>query len=249
MKNQYFGDIHDFYKYVMLKWFMKNSEEKLLIAWYLTKDDEIKKDGNKREYLKKFSEFEKNNILDICNEIKDLFEFLKENHNKKNIGLIEEHRHLIAKKMDFFNKNLDCKNRSDWFESLKKKAKETDIIFLDPDNGIKFNNKKSNKHVMLSEIKELWKMDKSLIVYQHFLMVDYEVLMAGIIWKLFKVLKPIDRPYISIVYTKNVANIFILKEKHKKLFEDLKNKINSCNKNTGKDFLKVFVFNSEKVKC
>jgi len=159
MKNQYFGDIHDFKKYTMLKWFMENCDEKLLIAWYLTKDDEIKKDGNKREYLKKEDkEFTKNNILTICDDIKILFEFLKENHHKKNVNILEDNGSLIAKNVEFFSKNLDnYDDRSEWFENLKDRVKEADIVFADPDNGIKFDNKKSNKHIKLCEIKELWK--------------------------------------------------------------------------------------------
>jgi len=97
MKNQYFGDIHDFKKYTLLKWFMEGCDDKLLVAWYLTSDDEEIKDGNKRQYLeKKYEKFSK------CN--KELFKFLKEVHKKRNIKSIEKRRDLISKNIDFFDK-------------------------------------------------------------------------------------------------------------------------------------------------
>ncbi len=57
MKNQYFGDEHDFKKYLLLRSFMNGSQIPLLVAWYLTpnekEESENKNDGNKRAYLKK----------------------------------------------------------------------------------------------------------------------------------------------------------------------------------------------------
>ena len=81
MKNQYFGDIHDFKKYTLLKWFMEGCDDKLLVAWYLTNDDGKIKDGNKREYLEKmYEELKKNNDINKCN--KELFEFLSSKRSK-----------------------------------------------------------------------------------------------------------------------------------------------------------------------
>lgn len=239
MKNQYFGDIHDFKKYTLLKWFMEGCDDKLLVAWYLTSDDEEIKDGNKRQYLeKKYEKFSK------CN--KELFKFLKEVHKKRNIKSIEKRRDLISKNIDFFDKNLDFyKDRKTWFEELENKAKKFDIIFADPDNGIKFNNKNSKKHIKLSEIKKLWEMNKSLIIYQHFLKVDHKVLMAGIVYRLFSVLKSIKEPFIRIVYSSEDMMIFILHKKHKREFEKIKQKLKEC-----KDikFLNLFEFSSENLK-
>ena len=245
MKNQYFGDIHDFKKYTLLKWFMEGCDDKLLVAWYLTNDDGKIKDGNKREYLEKmYEEFKKNNDISKCN--KELFDFLKEAHKNRNLRVIERNKNLISDNTDFFDKNLNnYSNRNIWFEELKKKAENFDIVFADPDNGIKFNNENSEKHIKLSEIKELWKMDKSLIIYQHFLMVDHKVLMAGLVYRLFSELKDIKEPFIGIIYSSDVVMIFILRKEHKKGFEKIKQKLEKC-----KDvkFLNLFEFTSENLK-
>jgi len=253
MKNQYFGDIHDFKKYTLLNWFMKGCNDKLMVAWYLTNDDDSS-DGGKKKYLeekidKENKEFEKNKHIGICN--RELFEFLVKNHQKKNIGVIMEktNKKYICENgnISFFDKKLDDMDRKEWFNELKQELNKTqcDIVFADPDNGIKFNNEESKKHIKLSEIKELWKMGKSLIVYQHFLMVDHQVLMAGLIYRLYNELKAINKPFVAIVYSSNVAMIFILQQKNKKQFESLKKQLEKC-----KDlkFLDVFSFNSENIK-
>ncbi|GAB6073611.1 hypothetical protein [Nautilia lithotrophica] len=246
MKNQYFGDIHDFKKYTLLNWFMENGNDKLLVAWYLTNDDKKIKDGNKRKYLEKENiEFEKNKNISVCN--KELFEFLIQHHKDKNLKIIEQNKKMISNNIDFFNKNLDnYGNREKWFAELKKKAQNFNIVFADPDNGIKFNNENSNKHIKLSEIKELWKMGKSLIIYQHFLMVDHKVLMSGIIFRLFDELKDITKPFIGIIYSSNVAMVFILRKEHEKRFENIKQKLKEkCEKIK---FLNFFGFTSEHLK-
>jgi hypothetical protein len=58
MKHQYFGDIHDFKKYTLLNWFMEKCNGRLLVAWYLTNDDDSG-DGKKLDYLKEIEKEEK----------------------------------------------------------------------------------------------------------------------------------------------------------------------------------------------
>jgi len=242
MKNQYFGDIHDFQKYTLLKWFMQGCEKKLMIAWYLTDNDEKElkksqqKDGEKRNYAK----FKK------CNE--ELFEFFEKNNFFKDIkkrSVEKIKKELICENVEFFSKNLDAyENRKEWFEKLKKEidTNQCEIVFADPDNGIKLNNENSNKHIKLSEIKELWKMEKSLIIYQHFPMIDHRLFMAGIIVRIYEELKNINKPFVGVVYSQDVATVFILKTSHKKRFENLKEKIKEC-KNL--KFMDVFEYTSK----
>ena len=50
----------------------------------------------------------------------------------------------------------------------------TDLVFLDPDNGIEikskpYGRKDSSKFLYWHEIKELWKSGQSLLIYQHFI--------------------------------------------------------------------------------
>ena len=242
MKHQYFGDIHDFKKYTLLNWFINECDKRLLIAWYLTNNDDSD-DGKKLEYLKE-NEFFNNKNIGKC--YKKLFDFLKKKHTKKNLEIIENSSKLIGKNVGFFKNNLDeCKDRKKWFDELKLAVQNYDIVFADPDNGIKFNDEASTKHIRLSEIKELWKMEKSLIIYQHFPRFDREVIMAGIIYKLYKNLKEIKEPFISVIYSSDIAFIFILEDKYIKCFENIKYKLFQCK---DVNFLNVFDFTSKNLK-
>jgi hypothetical protein len=50
MKNQYFGDIHDYRKYGLLRMLQSEGSGRLLVAWMLAPDDGSR-DGGRRSYL------------------------------------------------------------------------------------------------------------------------------------------------------------------------------------------------------
>jgi len=52
MKNQYFGDIHDYRKYGLLRSIIEATQLRLLVAWMLTPDDGGS-DGSRLSYLNK----------------------------------------------------------------------------------------------------------------------------------------------------------------------------------------------------
>ena len=57
--------------------------------------------------------------------------------------------------------------------TLLSNAKDSDLVFLDPDNGIEVNSKPygrkdSSKYLYWREISDLWEQGKSLLIYQHF---------------------------------------------------------------------------------
>jgi hypothetical protein len=56
---------------------------------------------------------------------------------------------------------------------LLAKARNADLVFLDPDNGIEIKStpigrRNSSKYVAWPEIGELWRSDCSILSYQHF---------------------------------------------------------------------------------
>ena len=59
MQERYLGDVHDFYKFLFLKYLSKKLKKKIGLNWYLISpnllgaNEEKKKDGEKRNYLKK----------------------------------------------------------------------------------------------------------------------------------------------------------------------------------------------------
>ena len=63
MQERYLGDVHDFYKFLFLKYLSTSLKKKIGLNWYLVDPKEVsnieekKKDGEKRNYLKKKRNF------------------------------------------------------------------------------------------------------------------------------------------------------------------------------------------------
>jgi hypothetical protein len=172
MKNQYFGDNRDLFKYDFITEIMLsiNSLKHFTFIPMLTENDK-KNDGNMRDFetakagkkndvlkacLKKYGENCDKNLRDFRN-IRRYFESKQINLNiyKENSNECFEHR-----------------IRAEYFkiENLKKFLSNS-LIFIDPDNGLQIKNTKSNKHLLYSEVKDLYEhMDDNsiLMIYQHF---------------------------------------------------------------------------------
>ncbi len=63
--------------------------------------------------------------------------------------------------------------RGRWTRQLLEKARGTELVFVDPDNGFEIPSKPvgrkgSSKFVTKEEIRSLWDLDCSVLIYQHF---------------------------------------------------------------------------------
>jgi hypothetical protein len=63
--------------------------------------------------------------------------------------------------------------RDAWRRGLLETARGADLVFLDPDNGIEVpskpvGRKRSSKYVTWQEIRDLWQIGCSILIYQHF---------------------------------------------------------------------------------
>jgi hypothetical protein len=167
MKNQYFGDINDYRKYGLLRSIQSTCDMKLLVAWMLTPDDGSS-DGKFITYLKEPDKWEQ---LDppLYQELNRL---LSQNQ-KREVRLIEESNFFNGCK--YYSEYVPDKasERDVWFSSMLNKSKESDFVFLDPDNGLEiksitYGRKNSSKFLYWQEVSALWSSGKSLLIYQHF---------------------------------------------------------------------------------
>lgn len=194
MKNQYYGDINDFYKYALLLSLADISGTKLGINWYLTDgvdwhtNEGNNGDGNKTNYLHKDLDSFLNKPHD--GSIAGLFENLKLQLVKKNKISIDGKTLNNAEKLFSPPFNIACyKERLDlikdksgrsskWFEDSSDSMKDCNMVFVDPDNGISFdqalydrgtrNNKDASKYVFPNEICQYYaKGERTVIIYQH----------------------------------------------------------------------------------
>jgi len=61
--------------------------------------------------------------------------------------------------------DLSLEKRKEWLSKSLDVLQSSEIIFLDPDNGFKENNKKqSSKHLYSSEVRELYRSGKSIVI-------------------------------------------------------------------------------------
>jgi len=81
---------------------------------------------------------------------------------------------VVPKETVFYSEPLPSSSvsRENWFKESLIKLKKADIIFLDPDNGIQTDKVKKTqikaiKYVFKDEIKRYYKLNKSLIIYNH----------------------------------------------------------------------------------
>ena len=159
MQERYLGDIHDYYKFIFIKFLSKKLQQSIGLNWYLVDPNEIglfeqkKNDGEKRNYLFK------RNKLPLDKKIIDEFILFREKEERK-ISIFTKNTHL-KNHINFFNYKLSNKQRDKWHSSSIIFFKKQDVIFLDPDNGIRRNsnikNKRLIKYVIPEEIVSLKK--------------------------------------------------------------------------------------------
>ena len=216
MQNKYFGDKHDFYKYLLLNHISKYYS--LGIHWCLVPDEPKKNDGKKT--LKK-KEMEKNSTLyTILNDSKKDIKNIEKYLNKNVKFFYEKHEHFYMEHI-YITKSIE-------------KLKTQEIIFFDPDNGIEVlstNNKNKFKYVSYGLLANYWEMEKTLIIYQHKdrnkkstnEKIDY----------LCKSINCNKSKDIEIVKKGNVKYIFIINKKHynlRNIIDDFINKNNEYEK-------------------
>lgn len=165
MKNQYFGDIHDYIKYGLLRAILGSGNLSLLVAWMLTPNDSGK-DGGKRSYLQQPDRWRHYD--------ESLFDFLLASLGpgvEPEVDIIESSSILPRTKYfsDIVPDGRDA--RAIWADRLFQVASGVDLVFLDPDNGFEvpskpIGRKNSCKYIAWQEVQKLWNAGHSLLVFQ-----------------------------------------------------------------------------------
>ena len=164
MKNQYFGDIRDLFKYDLIYQIIKkiDSINHFIFIPMLTENDGGR-DGNKKDY----------NIAKAGTNNKELMNFLSIciKEKKKNILELLNYFKLNEIYIYIYDENgyFNNKNRSNYFRKIGQKLHPNSLIFIDPDNGLEVKNS-TEKHILYCEVKDIYdKMENKsiLMLYQH----------------------------------------------------------------------------------
>ena len=172
MKNQYFGDIRDQFKYDLILAIMRRFSglrlKQFTFIPMLTKNDN-RTDGNKRGVEERKRRYRPGSRND------ELVNFLR-----RSDGLGPEERDFTEIKGFFNDKHFQTsiygtgffthRSRDEYFSNIPGHILESALVLVDPDNGLEVKHS-SEKHILYSEINSLLARmsDNSvLMIYQHF---------------------------------------------------------------------------------
>ena len=170
MQDRYVGDIGDFVKYALLR--ALSTGMKLGVAWYLHPDEHKSAHGRYREYLSRPTEWRSLDEV-LFNKLKWIVE------SERSVVAVQEAS--ILPNAVFAGEPLDIAGvpwrqrpswRREWFKRVQQSLKGCDVVFADPDNGIRFDSrfpptlKKSAKSISECEVRVL-STGRPTVVYHH----------------------------------------------------------------------------------
>ncbi len=168
MKNQWFGDIHDFRKYGLLR-FLSGTRQfhHIMVAWMLTPPQSNDPCGKYRSFVNHPGQWKD------CD--KDLFEELREFNNGDKERKVKNAFDLGILSSQIFssfgdNEQYLSNHREDYFREMKESY--CDLVFLDADNGLEVasmteKKKKKPQYILYEEVESLYAAGKSVLIYQH----------------------------------------------------------------------------------
>lgn len=165
MKNQYVADIGDYGKYSLLKAFL-DAGIKVGINWYLT-DDDGTNDGKFTRYLEDVSK------TSLRKYNPNIFDELKQiNYSNRTIQSVENSAFLSG--TFFYNSkvpfsNIQQEQRRKWHRAAVKQLEDAELVFLDPDNGLRKddrNSRSADKYVFAEEISSYYS-TQNVVFYCH----------------------------------------------------------------------------------
>ena len=164
MQDNYVGDIGDYGKYGLLREVCSEAMT-LAVNWYrvVPKRNGKQDDGKYTNYLSAphlYREYDPD-LFD------SLYKIVKEKQDRR-IELVEDETLFRA---TCFSGEIG-NNRDTWHRLALETTKGTDVVFLDPDNGLETEkmyrtNGSTEKHVKWTELKDYYMRGQNVILYQH----------------------------------------------------------------------------------
>jgi hypothetical protein len=179
MRHNFVNDIGDYAKYALLRALCSDSPEavRLGVIWYLTDHAENNNDGRKRAHL--LTGGWEDLDPDLLAEMRQVEASLL-SQDQLNVSLIETSA-ILPSSTAYFSEPVPrgkgtarerVSERAAWFGGARKAVAGSDLVFLDPDNGLEVPSVPvasplSNKYATVAEISELLEAHSSVVLYQH----------------------------------------------------------------------------------
>lgn len=167
MKDQYIADIGDYGKFALLKSFADNGI-RIGINWYHTENDGGS-DGKFIQYLDN-----KDNLRQLCPEVFDTLKAI----SMRNRTIRGFERTNLLQSAVYYNRIMDFsgsvseknRQRRTWMDSACDKLSTTELIFLDPDNGLLMRKSRTShgkeKYVLPEEVEQFYE-HHNVVYYCH----------------------------------------------------------------------------------
>ena len=166
MQNRYSGDVGDFSKFGLLRQIASTGLD-IGLNWYLVDDETHNDDGKHISYLS-------DRRFNGCDDsLRDALRLVI--NNNRSVSMLEKQE--LVKKAVYFSEQLlppatNGFSRCTWHKNAMERLNATDIVFLDPDNGIiaksvSAKSGKSIKYVLREEICDYYAAGHSLVIYNH----------------------------------------------------------------------------------
>lgn len=171
MQNRYVADIGDYVKFAILRVLAPGRD--LGVAWWLFPDENHNADGSHRKYLERPHEWRHFDP--------ELFDALLEIDKEKRHDVRALEKATILPNAVFASDPVPCEvrpfslrpeKRGIWLEGIKIKLQDSNLVFLDPDNGIaperlRLTRHRAGKSVTIEEINALQENNRAMVVYHH----------------------------------------------------------------------------------
>ena len=170
MQNRYVGDIGDYVKFALLRCLMP--DYKLGVAWWLYEDEHHNKNGRHVEYQSHPAKW-RHYDPDLYDGLRKIIDSgIRDVRQIEQSGLLPNavfHNTLVPVSGTPAERRSA---RAKWYEQAKIALADSDLIFIDPDNGLETAGfsagaKVAGKSVSIAELLGLSKPGQTLIVYHH----------------------------------------------------------------------------------
>jgi hypothetical protein len=181
VKDQYAGDENDYVKFGLLR-ALCGSRLSTFIAWLRTPNDG-RTDGRRLGYLETGAGWRDHDP--------PLFDALQQVASKagRSVKLLETH--LPLARASFYSDLVpgQPEARRRWSRALLERARDRDLLFFDPDNGLEVasvpsGSRNFTKYVGWDEVEAAFAQGHSVLIYQHFRREDRTKLAARLLRQL-----------------------------------------------------------------
>jgi len=171
VKNQYFGDNRDLFKYDLILRVVKEIDSINhftfipMLTSDVSDDKSTKRDGEKRNRRNAKAGTKKSGLMNFLDGFED-----KSKRDIKHLKNFFEKQGIEVTIYCGKNKHFSHEYRGEYFKGIESELLSKSLIFVNPDNGLQIGRTRE-KHIRYEEVRDLYKhMDKGsiLMIYQHY---------------------------------------------------------------------------------